>query len=132
MHFTRFLQTNPSDDITAPIKKTMIIELYDKLEWQRSGSFKNKSTELGKEEVKEYITTKRKIFYLAKRKSKNLHNQSDSKPLSQPPYISFEDLKKDLDDTIETKKQEPIILTEPGDNVFIGPSPIHKLGLFAK
>ncbi len=78
--------------------------------------FFDKVTEPCKEEVKEYITTKRKFFYLGRRKSKNLQNLSDSNPSSQPPFISFEDLKKDLDDKIETKKLEPIILTEPGGN----------------
>jgi hypothetical protein len=32
--------------------------------------------------------------------------------------------------SIEKQKNEKIFLSEPGNNVFIAPSPIHKLGLF--
>jgi hypothetical protein len=48
-HFTRFLQTNPLEDTSSHKKKKMILELYDKLDWLRSGSFKLKVTEPEKE-----------------------------------------------------------------------------------
>jgi len=38
----------------------------------KNGICKNKITEFGKEELKEYTTTKKKIFYLLKRKSSAL------------------------------------------------------------
>jgi hypothetical protein len=47
------------------------------------------------------------------------------------PFISFEDIKKDLDDnTAAPKDNTNIPIREPTNDVYVAPSKIDRLGLF--
>lgn len=53
--------------------------------------------------------------------------------VAPPPYITFEDIKRDLDETAPTNtKPEVFVVRDPTNDVYIAPSKIHKLGLFLK
>lgn len=100
--------------------------MYEGYQWSPNGVFRARANWEGRE----FHVAKKPIYYLQKR-HKPGHELGESS--RNAPYISYEDLKKDLEDaSVDKQKNEKFFLTEPGDNVFIAPSPIHKLGLFSK
>jgi hypothetical protein len=48
------------------------------------------------------------------------------------PFITFEDIKKDLDDGGPVREKEHLVMREPTYDVYIAPSKIDRLGLFIR
>lgn len=74
--------------------------------------------------------TKKELFYLKKRGN---HDSEETLEPKVVPFITFEDIKKDLEDlNAPTKEKEHLVMREPSYDVYIAPSKIDRLGLFIR
>ena len=101
MHFTHLLQNVCFDDYNRKERKEEVMRIYDSYKWERQGNFHIEKEEDGARQVYRYNTTKKEIHYLKKRK----RNEAEEEEVVEPkvvPFITFEDIKKDLDESPST------------------------------
>lgn len=131
-HFTHLLQTMPLDEFNRQQRKTQVIKTYEQYQWHRQGNFSLKKEEEGEVKEYNYNVTKREIFYLKKR----VHNNEEEDQIEPKvvPFITFEDVKKDLADVYSpsVKEKDNFAFKEPTNDVYVAPSKIDRLGLFIR
>lgn len=93
-HFTHLLQTLPLDSLNRKERRKEVLKVYDRYQWQRQGNFTlYTQSEAGTNKF-EYNVTKKQLFFLKKRGA-----GAESEEMVEPkvvPFITFEDIKKDL------------------------------------